>query len=360
MAPVLTSDKSHVLSDKITRGFAECPQMLTTATIGVSMNKRERVIAAIKGEKVDGIPSCFSLHFPAEQATGDPAIEAHLKFFEETDTDIIKIMNEHLLRQYDMVRTPAEYAAAVKRLCKETKAVEEQVDLTTKILARAEHTAFSMGTLHGIVASAIHVIGHMGEHYPWMAERQMLTDFCRWDEPAMLDAFERICEIQCRMAAAYIQDAGVDSVFCASLGAETRWFTDEEWERLIKPFELRILEAIKNAGGYVFLHACKDHLNMQRYDADYLPLVDVANWGVYEVPFSLEEGRKLFAGKTILGGLDDRAGAITEGASQVRAAVDSVVESFGRDGLIIGADCTLATDQDTSIVRAAVEEARSL
>ena len=324
------------------------------------MNKHDRVVAAIRGDEVDGIPSCFSLHFPADQAVGDPAVEAHLRFFEETDTDVIKIMNEHLLRQYDMVRTPAEYAAAVKRLCKETRAVEDQVDMTSRILERAERSAFSMGTLHGIVASAIHVIGHMGEHYPWMAERQMLTDFCRWDEPAMLDAFERICEVQCRMATAYVQDAGVDSVFYASLGAETRWFTDEEWARLVKPYELRIMRAIHEAGGYVFLHICKDHLNMARYDADYLEVADVVNWGVYEVPFSLDEGRAQFPGKTILGGLDDRDGAITQGAEQARAAVRELVGGFGRRGLILGADCTLATDQDTSVVRAAVEEARGL
>ena len=48
--------------------------------------------AAIKGEMPDGIPSGFSLHFPADQAVGDRAVEAHLKFFQETDTDIIKIM----------------------------------------------------------------------------------------------------------------------------------------------------------------------------------------------------------------------------------------------------------------------------
>ena len=60
------------------------------------MTKRERVIAAIEGKKVDAIPSSFSLHFPKNQAVGDEAVAAHLKFFKETDTDIVKVMNEHL------------------------------------------------------------------------------------------------------------------------------------------------------------------------------------------------------------------------------------------------------------------------
>ena len=55
------------------------------------MTKKERVTAAIRGEEVDKIPSGFSLHFPKESAFGDAAVKAHLKFFEESDTDILKI-----------------------------------------------------------------------------------------------------------------------------------------------------------------------------------------------------------------------------------------------------------------------------
>ena len=73
------------------------------------MTKRERVIAAIEGKKVDAIPSSFSLHFPKNQAVGDEAVAAHLKFFKETDTDIVKVMNEHLVPYYGMIRTPKDY-----------------------------------------------------------------------------------------------------------------------------------------------------------------------------------------------------------------------------------------------------------
>lgn len=82
----------------------------------------------------------------------------------------------------------------------------------------------------------------------------------------------------------YIKDAGVDSVYYAGLGAETRWYTDEEFAKWIKPFDLKIMKAIKDAGGYCFLHMCKSGLNMKRYDEDYAALADVVNWGVYEAP----------------------------------------------------------------------------
>lgn len=324
------------------------------------MNKRERVIEAIRLGNPDGIPSGFSLHFPANETSGQAAVDAHLRFFEATDTDIIKIMNENLLRQYDMVYTPTEYAKAVERLTSDRSLIDAQVELTKAILAGADDTAFSQGTLHGLVASAIHVVGHMGEHYPWLAERQLLTDFCRWDEPAMAESFERICDYQCEMARAYVQDAKVDSVYYAALGGETRWFTDDEFARLVKPYDLRIMQAIKDAGGYCFLHICKDHIGMGRY-RDYAALSDAINWGVYEVPFPMADAKELWPDTCLQAGLANRTGAIASGdPEQARAAVREVVERFGRRGLILGADCTLATDQDLSVVRAAVEEARSL
>ena len=57
------------------------------------MKKRDRVFAAIRGEEVDHVPCGFSLHFPHDRAFGDASVEAHLRFFKETDTDIMKIMN---------------------------------------------------------------------------------------------------------------------------------------------------------------------------------------------------------------------------------------------------------------------------
>ena len=54
------------------------------------MTKKERVIAAIKGQPVDRIPSGFWLHFPESCFYGDAAVQAHLKFFRETESTVYK------------------------------------------------------------------------------------------------------------------------------------------------------------------------------------------------------------------------------------------------------------------------------
>lgn len=47
------------------------------------MNRREGVLAAISGQKADHVPSLFPLHFPKEQAMGEAAVKAHVRFYKE-------------------------------------------------------------------------------------------------------------------------------------------------------------------------------------------------------------------------------------------------------------------------------------
>lgn len=320
------------------------------------MTKKERVIAAIHQQETDGVPSGFSLHFPEEKKRGAACVKAHLDFFRETDTDICKIMNENLIPVFGDIHTPSDYERLIPQMSMQDAFMQEQMKLTKEILAGCEKDVFTMGTLHGICASGIHPIEQNGVNY--FAARQMQVDSLRWDEKKMLAGMQRIADVLCELAKAYAE-AGVDSVYYAALGGEYCFFTDEEFAKWIKPFDLQIMKAIKAAGAYCFLHICKDGLCMERY-RDYAAYADVVNWGVYEAPYSLSEGRKLFGGKTVMGGLPNRHGVLVDGdEAAVRAAVKEVIDGYGKKGFILGADCTLATEQDLKLVRAAAEAARN-
>lgn len=319
------------------------------------MNKKERVIAAIKHENVDYVPCGFSLHFPHDKAFGEAGVKSHLDFFRESDTDIIKIMNENLVPYVGVLNSAAEYDKAIRGYSMKSDFMQAQVDFVKAILDKADNSAFSLGTLHGITASSIHPI-ERGMGYE--KSREALCQYLRDDPAKMQSAMQRITDVMCDLARTYIE-LGVDGVYYAALGAERRYFTDEEFEKWIAPMDKQILSAIKEAGGYAFLHMCKDGLNMERY-ASYADLCDVANWGVYAAPYSLEDGRKLFKGKTIMGGLPDRHGVLVDGSDdEIKKAVKDVISSFGRTGLILGADCTLATEQDMHKLAVAISACRS-
>lgn len=319
------------------------------------MNKRERVLAAIRKEPVDHVPTGFSLHFPEECKTGEKAVEAHLQFFRETDTDIIKMMNEHLVPDVGDILRPKDWDK-IPSYSLNDGFMQAQLDMVKRILDQADGDAFSLGTLHGICASAIHPIE---ARYGYERVREMFCAHLREDKKPVLEAWKRITDGMCQLACAY-HDIGVDGIYYAALGAEKRYFTDDEFAESIALFDQEILTVSKEAGMVNFLHMCKDGLAMNRY-ASYADLADVVNWGVYETDFSLEEGRKLFPGKTIMGGLQNRKGVMVDGTlEELKEAAKEVIRSFGKEGFILGADCTLPTEIPYERIRAVVDAAREL
>ncbi len=316
------------------------------------MNKRERVKAAIAQRPVDHVPACFSLHFPKEASHGEAAVKAHLDFYRQTDCDVLKIMNENLVPLMgetcgfgDWAKVPAYH--------RRSPFMARQLDMIRRILDSAGDNVYSLATIHGICASAIHP---WEETYGYVPVREMMVNTFRQDRQAVLSAFDRIADAMCDLAAACIQ-AGCDGIYYAALGGEKRFYTDQEFAQCIAPYDLRIMNAAKEAGGDVFLHVCKDDLNMERYRG-YAPSCDVVNWGVYEAPLSMEEGRRLFPGKTIMGGLANHSGPLERGTEEeLRAAVRQVIAQLGETGLILGADCTLPTGIPYERIMAAVHAA---
>lgn len=319
------------------------------------MNKRERVLAAIQRKPVDHVPTGFSLHFPEGYKTGEKAAQAHLQFFRETDTDIIKIMNENLVPDVGDILRPQDWDKIPSYSMKDGF-MQSQLDMVKRIMDEAESEAFSLGTIHGICASAIHPIE---ARYGYERVREMFCTHLRENKKPVVEAWKRITDGMCQLAIAY-HDAGLDGMYYAALGAEKRYFADDEFEEFIAPFDKEILGASKEAGNINFLHMCKDALEMNRY-VPYLDLAEVVNWGVYETDFSLEEGRKLFPGKTIMGGLQNRKGVMVEGTlEELKEASKAVIRSFGKEGFILGADCTLPTEIPYERVRAVAQAAREL
>lgn len=317
------------------------------------MTKRERVMAAIKKEAVDHVPSGFSIHF--NEKTGKEAVEAHLKFFRETDTDIIKMMNENLVPDVGEIKRPEDWKKIPDYSMKDGF-MQRQTDLVKQILDKADGDAFSVGTLHGICASAIHPIE---ARYGYEAVRELFCTHIRENKTYMLDAFKRIADGMCQLAEAY-HDLGLDGIYYAALGGEKRYFTDEEFAEAMEPFDKQILQASKEAGNINILHICKDGLEMNRY-ASYAELADVINWGVYETDFSLEQGRKLFQGKTLMGGLRNRSGVMVEGTiEELKQETKRIICEFGKEGFIIGADCTLPTEIAYERIKAIADAAREV
>lgn len=320
------------------------------------MTKKERVLAAIHHEPVDYVPSGFSLHFnPAIHNTPEE-VSAHLDFFEKTDTDIQKIMNENLVPDFGPVLVPEDWRT-LGSFCRDSGFIQQQITFTKQLLDLANADAYNLGTLHGIVASSIHPIEH---RYGYEAVRTLQCAHLRSGKPYLWDAMKRIAEALCYLAEEYAA-AGVDGIYFASLGGEARYFTDEEFAQYIAPLDMQIMKAGRDAGLDVFLHACKDGLVMERYQ-DYMPFTDVLNWGIYDNPdYTLNRGQELFPNVTLMGGMSNHLDSPLHcgSSAQITESVQNLLKQIGTKSFILGADCTLPSDTPYENFRIAAQATRS-
>lgn len=326
------------------------------------MTSKERVIAALEGREPDGIPSLFSIHFldPETRARllGQDSVKAHLKFFREANGDFAKIMFEYRAPSTEIIRSPEEYNRLAGR---DLSYMDRQLEFCRALAKQTDPNLFLLGTLYGVWSSCYIPLMEMGKKYTMEEAQMLMATFLRWNEKPVLEMMQRITDGLCRLAAAYIKEAKLDGVYYAVTQGSRRWLTDEESIRWVKPFDLQVMKAVKEAGGYCILHICQSDVGMARFDEDYAAWADGINWGVYDVPMSLEEGREHFKGKTVIGGFANHKGPLVDGpVEKVREEVRNIVGNFGRRGFILGADCTLSSDQDLNLMRAAICEARSL
>lgn len=303
------------------------------------MTNKERVINAIKNKSVDRVPVSFSIHFPKNDAFGEEAVNAHLKFYKETGVDILKVMNENLLPQipYHGISSWKDFPVfSVK-----DKFIQDELDLVKKIMDRSEDGTFFLATLHGLCASMIHPFEPQIGYEKVRSEH---LECFRKEKDAYLDAAKKTTDAMIILIQE-LKKIGVDGVYYAALGAEKRYFSDDEFAEAIAPFDKTMLQAIKDEGMYSFLHMCKDALNMKRYES-YAEYADVVNWGIYEDNnFSLEDGRAMFPGNTIMGGLANRKGVLVDGSNEeLEKEVKKIVTHFGKEKFIFAADCTLPTE----------------
>lgn len=133
---------------------------------------------------------------------------------------------------------------------------------------------------------------------------------------------------------------GAEGIYYAALGEGRDGFADEEHARCIAPLDRMVIDAAYEGGAkFVILHMCKPKVSLRRFTKYH---GDIFNWGIRESGMSLREGRELFPGKVMPGGLDNHCGSLVEGdMAQPERDVTDIICEAGTEKLILGSDCTL-------------------
>ena len=315
-------------------------------------SKRELVLKAFRGEPVDRVPVGFWHHFTNEdewlvgfgnQAIIEKNLAGHQAFLAEVEPDFIKLMSDgyfaypnERLKKVQSIKDLAD----IEPLGADHPWISEQVELVQKIRA---------GFTEDLVA--IYNIFAPVTYFKWLIGKvaggdDIIADFLVEDAVLTKRVLDVIAQDIAALTERIIKEAGADGIYLSVQSIQDARVSAEDYKAFIAPSELAVLEAANAAGGVNILHICgyEGARNDVHLFADYP--AQVINWAVGPEGISLAEGRKLFGGRTVLGGFENgKEGLLYTGSQAViQDETKRLIAEAGKEALIIGADCTIPSD----------------
>jgi len=326
------------------------------------MTKRERVMAALKGEVVDTVPVGFWAHNYAKENSAADLADESLRLAREYDWDFLK---PQCRAQCFAEGWGNKYRPSGERATRPTPVshVVETLDDFGE-LAPIDPTQGSLGEQ----IEALRLIrAGVGPDRPiiWTVFNPLMI--CRYlargDVDMMLDALRErptalhhalgvIAQVMAEYGRAAIAN-GADGLFYATNVATEGLVNANEYAEFGRPYDLTILKAVSQAP-FNLMHICGDAIHFEQF-ADYP--VQAFNWAIGPRNPSLSKMERL-TGRAVVGGVSikprDLEMSPEEVAAEVRAAIS---ETAGRH-LLVGPGCSSSPETPPANFHAARRAAR--
>jgi len=321
------------------------------------VTRRERVLAALRGEPVDRVPLAFWLHdFAAENAL-DTFVAESLRLARTFGWDYLKPQTRAQcfaeawgLRyapsgaravQYTRTHAPCASADDLRRLkpAEPTAgALGEQLEALRRIRVAVGDDTPIMWT----VFSPMMVVPYL-----LAGGVEQALAIAREDGGSLEHALGAIADSLAGYAHEALR-AGADGVFYATNVAREGLLTSAECRRFQRPWDLRVLDAVA-AAPFNMLHVCGARAHLDEF-LDYP--VQALSWAASQSNPPLRDVRHR-TGRAVVGGLPAKPliATLTPAAiaEQARAAIR---QTEGR-GLLLGPECSINPDTREELLHAA-------
>jgi uroporphyrinogen-III decarboxylase len=313
------------------------------------MTKRERVMAAMQNQPVDRPPVGFWFHFSKEDSLGQRCVDAHLRYYNNVDVDIAKLMCDGYFDYPNPVakaaREPADWYA-MKPLGADSPFIREQVERAKAVKAGLKSDCL---VLYNVFAPFSSI--------RFGTSDELVMRHLREDPKAIEYALDVIAQDNALLCEKLITEAGIDGVYYCVQGGEKDRFTIDEYRRLITPSDLKVLEHANRFSKFNVLHCCgwagiPNNLEVwQDYPAGAI------NWACFIENMGLKEGKEFFGGKCVLGGFDNRPTGLmfTGTREEIQDFARKLAAESGNTGVMLGADCTLPATIDINRIQWVVD-----
>lgn len=312
------------------------------------MSKRQLILDTIHNKPTDRVPVGFWFHFGGElsDVLKEPEqiqhnVEGHKKFVKEFQPDFVKLMSDGFFYYPNPIITHAKHASELKTLKPLGEShpwITKQTELVKELTDSFGADLFTFYNIFGPATSFKFLLDEDSD--------KTLADFILQDKEAVKHALDVIAEDLAILAKKVITKGKADGIYLSVQNVQDERISPELYKEVIAPSEIKVLESANEAGGINILHICgyegsRNDLHLYLdYDAQLI------NWAVNIENVSLEEGKKLFGGKTVIGGFDNRPNSLLHKGSKedIEKFTEQLLLGAGKTGIILGADCTVPSD----------------
>ena len=318
------------------------------------MNKRERVIAAFRGEEVDHVPVCMWKHVPQEfRNDEDKFVESQANSYKVTDVDFMKLSGDnyfgwpHSLLDRDM---KAADLYKLEPLGENHPYIRGQIRRTGKVVRAIGDECVKLYLIFAPLSCIRLKIG-----YPAMMR------LIREDPEAMKYACAVVAEDQKTLLRGILQDAGVDGIFYSVQNGEENRFTFDEYRAWVTPSDKTVLDYANSLSELNAIHFCAWEEIPNRLAVWHDYKAPVISWSRFIDVKDIAEAKKLF-GTTVWGGFDNRSGTelYTLSREELEKRVASLIAEGGKKGYILGADCSIHDELPEERISWVAQAARKL
>lgn len=315
-------------------------------------NKKQLVLDALNNKPTERVPVGFWFHYTKNEmlpVSENPEmrkenLDGHKKFVQEFKPDFVKLMSDGYFFEPKTAKflhnvKSAKELYELKPVSKDDSWITEQVSLVKELTSSFGNEVL---TFYNIFAPAT--------AFKWSVEGtdKKLAQFIKEDKYAVLYALSVIAKNTQAVAEAVISEGKADGIYLSVQTIQDAFVGPDLYAEIISPSELSVLNAAIGAGGKNILHVCgyegaRNNLSLfKNYPANAVNFASVVE-GV-----SLAEAKKIFGGKTIIGGFANTTdGILFSGTKEeIQAETKRLLKDSGRTGIILGADCTIPRGTD--------------
>jgi uroporphyrinogen decarboxylase len=305
------------------------------------------------GKKVDRVPVSFWYHFCPQsdfpKGVNNPemfkrTVEKHVEHFRYLDLDLLKVMPDGYFTLPSFNGKESADPEVLKGLTNSDPHdpwFEEQIELVKQIKAQTGDDAAVFYT----VFSPLSLIAYSRRQFGEVSlPDEYISELIEKHPEAVEHALKVVTQDVIQFTQRLLNEAGADGIFFAIRNYKK--ISKETYRKFIAPGEKQVLEAAAEIKDFTILHICGGFglTNDFSYYDDYR--AKAVNWATGVEKLSLGKGKEVFNKKVVIGGFDNTPKSILIHGSKEELTQETrrLIKEAGRDGLIIGADCSLPTD----------------